>query len=110
VETVDAQAGNARPDFYGINCAHPDEFAPALDDGAWTRRLRSLRPNAAMADKQSLCRVGHLVSGDPQALGAQIGAIARRYEHLDVFGGCCGTWDEHLHAIAPQVAPHRGLV
>ena len=43
VEAVDAETGDARPDFYGINCAHPDEFTPALVDEPWVRRLRGLR-------------------------------------------------------------------
>ena len=110
VEAVDTQAGDARPDFFGVNCSHPDEFAPALVDGPWIERLRSLRPNAAMAEKQSLCRIGHLVSGDPEALGAQIAAIARELPHLDVFGGCCGTWDDHLRAIASELTARGSVV
>jgi S-methylmethionine-dependent homocysteine/selenocysteine methylase len=100
VEAVDAEAGDARPDFYGINCSHPDEFEPALTAGPWLERVRSLRPNASSADKQSLCTIGHLESGDPQALGAQVGVLSRRLPHVDVFGGCCGTWDDHLRATA----------
>lgn len=105
VEAVDDQAGDARPDFYGINCSHPDEFMPALADGSWLERVRSLRPNAAMADKQALCTIGHLEAGDPAALGAQVGTLARRLPHIDIFGGCCGTWDDHLHAIARALPP-----
>ena len=107
VAAVDEQAGDARPDFYGINCSHPVELEPALEDGPWLERLRSLRPNAALAEKQSLCRIGHLVSGDPVELGAQMGAIAERLPHLDVWGGCCGTWAPHLGEIARNVATGR---
>ncbi|MEA2417929.1 MAG: homocysteine S-methyltransferase [Thermoleophilaceae bacterium] len=46
VEGVDEQAGDARPDFYGINCADPVEFEHALVAGPWLDRIRSLRPNA----------------------------------------------------------------
>lgn len=105
VEAVDEQAGDARPDFYGINCSHPDEFEPALADGPWLQRVRSLRPNASTADKQALCTIGHLEAGDPVALGAQVGAVVRRLPNVDIFGGCCGTWDDHLRAIAQEVAP-----
>ena len=105
VETVDAQAGDARPDFYGVNCAHPVEFEPALVDGPWLERLRALRPNASMKDKQALCRIGHLESGDPELLGKEMGGISRRLPHLDVWGGCCGTWDDHLGAIARELRP-----
>ena len=100
VERTDELAGDARPDFHGVNCAHPGEFEPALVDGPWLTRLRSLRPNASRADKLSLCTVGHLEAGDPAELGRQLGDLARRLPHVDVWGGCCGTWDEHLAAAA----------
>jgi methionine synthase I (cobalamin-dependent) len=104
---VDEQTDDARPDFYGINCAHPVEFEPALEDGPWLERLRALRPNASMADKQSLCRIGHLEAGDPELLGAEMAGIVRRLPQIDVVGGCCGTWDDHLSAIARQLRPRE---
>ena len=110
VEAVDEQAGDARPDFYGINCSHPVEFEPALLGGPWLERVRSLRPNASMAEKQALCQIGHLEAGDPERLGLHIGAIARRLPRVDVLGGCCGTWDDHLRAIARQVRPLESAV
>lgn len=103
IEAVDERTGEARPDFYGINCSHPQEFAPALEPGDWMLRVRSIRPNAAKMDKISLCRLGHLESGDAVELGHELGELARRYPHLDVWGGCCGTWDTHLEQIAGQV-------
>ncbi len=103
IETVDFQTGEDRPDFYGINCSHPLEFSPALEPGTWIRRIRSLRPNAAMMDKQSLCTLGHLEEGDPEALGLLMGMLARNYPHMDMWGGCCGTWDKHLDHIARNV-------
>jgi homocysteine S-methyltransferase len=110
VGAVDEQAGDARPDFYGINCSHPVEFEPALlPGGPWLERVRSLRPNAAMAEKQALCQIGHLEAGDPAALGAHMGALAQRLPHPDVWGGCCGTWDDHLHAIAGQLRSLDGV-
>lgn len=103
VETVDAQAGDDRPAFYGINCSHPLEFMPAIEPGAWFERVRCLRPNAAMMDKISLCTLGHLEMGDPEGLGQLMGGLARKYPHIDMWGGCCGTWDNHLDEIARNV-------
>jgi len=103
IATIDAEAGEDRPDFYGINCSHPLEFEPALEPGDWIHRLRGFRPNAAMMEKQQLCQIGHLVDGDPPELGQQMGALAQRYPHLDVWGGCCGTWDVDLDQIAREV-------
>ena len=103
IEATDAAAGDARPDFYGINCSHPLEFEPALEPGDWIKRIRSLRPNAAMMEKQQLCKIGHLVDGNPPELGGQMGSLARRYPHIDIWGGCCGTWETHLDEIARNV-------
>lgn len=107
IMATDAEAGAARPDSYGINCSHPLEFAPALEPGDWTRRIRSLRPNAAMMDKVSLCKLGHIEEGDPEELGQMMGDLARRYPDIDIWGGCCGTWDKHFDRIAHYVGTAR---
>ena len=108
IEIVDAEAGDARPDFYGINCSHPLEFEPALESGDWILRIRSLRPNASAKDKVDLCQLGHIEDGDPVDLGRRIGALAQRYPHIDIFGGCCGTWAPHLDEMARNIrqTPH----
>lgn len=103
IEATDHESGEASPDFYGINCSHPFEFQPALEPGDWIGRIRMLRPNASSMDKISLCRIGHLEEGDPQELGRLMGELARRYPHIDIWGGCCGTWDKHLGQIAHHV-------
>lgn len=108
VEAVDDQAGDSRPDFYGINCSHPDEFEAALTPGSWLERVRSLRPNASKADKQALCTIGQLEAGEPDLLGRQLAALSRRLPHVDIFGGCCGTWDDHLRATAHELRAGRG--
>jgi S-methylmethionine-dependent homocysteine/selenocysteine methylase len=108
IEQVDAQAGEARPDFYGINCSHPIEFEPALEPGDWIHRIRSLRPNASARDKIDLCQLGHIEDGDPADLGQRMGQLAQRYPHIDIFGGCCGSWAPHLDQIARNVRKARG--
>lgn len=107
IETIDAQSGDDRPAFYGINCSHPLEFMPAIESGTWFERVRCLRPNAAMMDKISLCTLGHLESGDPASLGELMGGLARQYPHIDMWGGCCGTWETHLDEIARNVRTAR---
>ena len=107
IESVDAAAGSDRPAFYGINCSHPFEFMPAIESGEWFKRIRCLRPNAAAADKISLCTLGHLEEGDPVELGSLMGQLAADYPHIDIWGGCCGTWDKHLDHIARSVTSAR---
>jgi len=107
IEEVDAAAGDARPAFYGINCSHPFEFLPAIEPGDWFQRVRCLRPNAAAADKISLCTLGHLEEGDPVELGELMGRLAAEHPHIDIWGGCCGTWEKHLEEIARNVTEAR---
>jgi homocysteine S-methyltransferase len=109
IETIDAQTGDDRPTFYGINCSHPLEFIPAIEPGSWFERVRCLRPNAAMMDKISLCTLGHLESGDPVQLGELMGTLAREHPHIDMWGGCCGTWETHLDEIARNVRAARDI-
>ena len=107
IEQTDELAGVAKPDFYGVNCSHPVEFLPALEPGDWVERIRMFRPNASAMDKVALCKIGHLERGDPEELGRMMGELAARYPHIDIWGGCCGTWDEHLAHIARQVQAAR---
>lgn len=106
VESVDDETGCA-PAFYGISCSHPLEFEPALEPGRWIERIRCLRLNAAEMDKIALCRLGHLEEGDPADLGRRMGDLARRYPHIDVWGGCCGTGGVHLGKITLNVLAAR---
>ncbi len=107
IETVDEETGEMRPDFYGINCSHPDEFSPAIESGDWFNRVRALRPNAAKMEKASLCSLDHLEDGDPIELGQQMGELASQYNQIDIWGGCCGTWHNHLGEIAKNVMRSR---
>ena len=100
ITEIDARTGGAAPDFYLLNCSHPLEYEPALDDGGWIERLRGVRPNASKMEKLALCKLDRLEDGDPVELGAQLGELSQRYPHMDVFGGCCGTGDSHLREIA----------
>ena len=106
IETIDAATDNA-PAYYMINCCHPTEVAPAFDDPCWVGRFGGYMPNAVAMEKLSLCRLGHLEDGDPQELGLQMGELAKRFPHIHVWGGCCGTDSRHLGEIAKRVKEVR---
>ena len=107
IKSVDAETGEYKPTCFGINCSHPLEFEPALEPGDWIERVRNIRPNATMMEKISLCKLGHLEDGNPVELGQQMGSFAKRYPHIDMWGGCCGTWEAHITEIAKNVAATR---
>lgn len=91
------------PAFYMINCSHPVEYEPAIEPGDWIKRVRGVRPNASKMEKMALCQIGHLEDGDPIELGELCGDLAKRYPHMDIWGGCCGTWSCHLDEIAKNI-------
>ncbi len=107
ISRVDAATGSA-PVYYMINCTHPTEFTPGLNEGAWTARLGGFLPNAVAMETLDLCKLGHLEDGDPVELGGQMASLARRFPHVNVWGGCCGTDGRHIGEIARQVGKARG--
>jgi len=106
IARVDAATGNA-PAYFMINCTHPTEFEPSLTEGDWTNRLGGFMPNAVAAETLDLCKLGHLEDGDPEELGDQMAGLARRFGHVNVWGGCCGTDGRHIGQITRKVAAVR---
>ena len=106
IATVDAATDSA-PAYYMINCTHPTEFENGLTDGDWSKRLGGFMPNAVAMETLDLCKLGHLEDGDPQELGGQMADIARRFPHINVWGGCCGTDGRHINEITRQVRAVR---
>jgi S-methylmethionine-dependent homocysteine/selenocysteine methylase len=99
-----ATAGH--PSYYGINCAHPDHFAPALAKGGdVVSRIRGVRANASRMSHAELNESPTLDAGDPAELGRQYAELKRRLPQLNVMGGCCGTDHRHVEQIAAACAP-----
>ena len=105
IEAVDAATGRA-PAYYMINCAHPTHFEHVLDrDAAWMRRLRGLRANSSRRSHAELDNATELDAGNPEELGAQYGDLLRRFPHINVLGGCCGTDHRHVERISLACRP-----
>jgi S-methylmethionine-dependent homocysteine/selenocysteine methylase len=99
IEAVDA-ATNRAPAYYMINCAHPTHFDAALATGEeWVKRLRGIRANASKRSHAELDQAKDLDAGDPAELGRQYRQLHRRFGHLNVLGGCCGTDHRHIEQI-----------
>jgi len=100
IERVDQETGDY-PVYYMINCAHPTHFDGILDElGAKVRRVRGLRANASRRSHAELDASTDLDAGNPQELGGEYRALARKLPALSVVGGCCGTDHRHVAAIA----------
>lgn len=100
IAEVDAATDGAALHF-GINCAHPDHFATALEGPSPAiARLGLLRANASRASHAELDEAEELDDGDPVELGALYAGLVRTHPHFRVLGGCCGTDTRHIEAIA----------
>lgn len=94
------------PLYYMINCAHPSHFSAELEraKGAqWTQRIRGLRANASCKSHAELDEATELDRGHPEELGSEHRKLKETFAQLNVFGGCCGTDEEHVSAIARQL-------
>jgi S-methylmethionine-dependent homocysteine/selenocysteine methylase len=97
---VDATTGRA-PAYYMINCAHPEHFREALGQGAaWTDRIGGLRANASRKSHAELNEATSLDAGDPLDFGQQHLLVQPLLRNLRVYGGCCGTDERHIEALA----------
>jgi homocysteine S-methyltransferase len=83
-----------------VNCAHPDHFAAALDDGEWRLRIRGVRANASRRSHAELDEATELDPGDPNELAQDYRRLQHLLPNLTVFGGCCGTDHRHIGSIA----------
>ena len=100
ITAVDRASG-AAPAYFMINCAHPTHFAGALEAGSsWVKRLRAIRANSSCKSHAELDNSPELDTGNPQELGRQYAALLRRFPHINVLGGCCGTDHRHIACIS----------
>lgn len=106
IRTVDEATGSY-PEYFMINCAHPDHFAAVLAGGGeWIRRIGGLRANASRCSHAELDAMTELDDGNPAELGQLYRDIRARMPWLNVLGGCCGTDLRHITAIAETcIAP-----
>jgi homocysteine S-methyltransferase len=103
ITAVDAEGG---PDYFMVNCAHPDHIAPALtDDAGWRSRVVGLRVNASALSHEELDAATELDEGDPVQLARAQDALRPRLPSLALVGGCCGTDARHVAAMWGVHAP-----
>ncbi len=99
IDAVDDATGGG-PVYYMINCAHPEHFTPALEEGApWMERLRGIRANASRRSHDELDQSPDLDDGNPRELGEQYRSLRIRFPQITILGGCCGTDHRHVASI-----------
>lgn len=105
IEQVDKSVKEP-PLYFMINCAHPTHFINELQGGIneeWIKRIKGVRANASCKSHAALDVATELDRGDPKELGNEHRRLKVTFNQLNVFGGCCGTDEEHVLEIANQV-------
>lgn len=101
IELIDSSV-ETKPLYYMINCAHPDHFTNEINAGVdhnWTSRINGIRSNASRKSHRELDNSTMLDRGNPRDLGLQNRELKNNLQHMMVFGGCCGTDEEHVQEI-----------
>ncbi len=107
IERIDAAASPA-PLFYSISCVHPSIIAMALRGESVfselvARRLNEFKANASPLSTEELVRLDHPEGDDPDLFATEMWALHQDFG-LRVLGGCCGTDDRHMRALAARMA------
>nr|WP_232348960.1 homocysteine S-methyltransferase family protein [Neptunomonas qingdaonensis] len=96
------EATDAAAIYFMVNCAHPDHFSRVLVDEPWLQRVKGLVANASRCSHAELDAAETLDDGDPVELGVQLADLRRKFPHISILGGCCGTDMRHMKNIAEQ--------
>lgn len=105
IEQVDNNV-DERPAYFVINCAHPTHFISELNSGPdadWIQRIKGVRANASCKSHAELDEATELDRGNPQEFGSIHKKLKKQFPHLNIFGGCCGTDEEHVLSIVKQL-------
>ena len=102
IARIDAGA-TPPPIHFLVGCVHPTRFSQAAASAAWPRshRVVGLKANASTLPPEQLDKLDHLEEGKPEAFAALMSGLhAGGYK---VLGGCCGTSDAHIRALARRL-------
>ena len=107
VDAIDTLA-TPRPLAYLINCTHASFARAALTHEANSsplvrQRIIGLLANTAPLSPEDLNDSTSLVEEDPQRFARALADLHRELG-LKIVGGCCGTDDRHIRALAAELA------
>ncbi len=99
-EAIGRVDADTAPDYFLVNCAHPDHVVRGLDGPEdWRHRIGAVRFNASTLSHAELDEATELDDGDPHALAEAARAVRDALPSLRVVGGCCGTDVRHVAAL-----------
>lgn len=96
------------PLFYMANCCHPVYYAAAMrslmrEDAALIPRIIGLQANTSLKEAAELDNLPSLDTEEPETFAGSMLGLYREFG-TRILGGCCGTNDRHMEAIAAGAA------
>ena len=103
IDHIDS-AVSSPPLQFLIGCVHPSRFVEAEATPAWpqTPRVAGLKANASTLPPEELDKLDHLDEGKPEVFADLMAGL--HAQGFKVLGGCCGTSDAHIRALARRLA------
>lgn len=106
IASIDA-AVTPQPFAYMINCTHASFAKSALlhttnSSPLVRQRIIGLLANTAALSPENLNESTKLIEEEPEIFGRDVAALHKELG-LKILGGCCGTDDRHIRALAAQL-------
>ncbi len=103
IDQIDGDA-SARPLYHSLSCIHPTAAVEAIatlkrDAPELVPRLREFKANGSPLRTDELIKLDHPVTDDPGVFAEEMYSLFDP-DGLTVLGGCCGTDDHHMEALA----------
>ncbi|HEY7001956.1 MAG TPA: homocysteine S-methyltransferase family protein [Candidatus Udaeobacter sp.] len=103
IARIDAEI-SPTPRYYMIGCLYPTHAQTALQalgaaEPGLVRRVRGLKANASPLPPEELDKLNHLAAIDVQIWARDELTCAREF-NLAILGGCCGTDQRYIEALA----------
>ncbi|PLY11592.1 MAG: homocysteine methyltransferase [Desulfuromonas sp.] len=107
IATLDERATPA-PLAYMANCTHASNFRSAMGhvDAECRKRMVGLFANTAVLSPEELDDAPEVISEEPQRFAADVASLKGDFG-MQILGGCCGTDDRHIRALAAQLDDSR---
>ncbi|MBI9036367.1 MAG: homocysteine S-methyltransferase family protein [Bacteroidales bacterium] len=107
IDQIDSEVPNP-PAFYMINCVHPTIFDQAIKTewknlGKRQNRILGLQANTSAKTPEELESLPYLDTTEPENFADQMINIHNSYG-VKLIGGCCGSDNKHIEAIARRIA------
>jgi S-methylmethionine-dependent homocysteine/selenocysteine methylase len=100
-EAVARIAAETSPAYVSLSCVHPSLAERALE-GVERGRILELKANGSRLSTEELVKLDHAQSDPPDRFAAEMWDVHERFG-LRVLGGCCGTDDRHIAALAERL-------